>query len=174
MSTSASDPTVNRLGPLTGRPILFLDCDGSGLNGHERHPNGYCGSRPDVVARLNRVIAATDCVLVVTSAWRYLVHSGQMTVLGLESLLLTHGVAAHCRVAAVTRRDAAPEDCDRGRQVADWLVANAAAGPGRYAVLDDLELDIPVHGHPFVHVAGGDGMDDAAAALIALLAPDPR
>lgn len=166
-----SDPTLNRLGPLAGRLVLFLDCDGSGLNGHERHANGYCGSRPDVVARLNRVIAATDCVIVVSSAWRYLVHAGQMTVLGLESLLLTHGVDARCRVAAVTGRDAAPETCDRGRQITAWLAAHPEVG--RYAVLDDLELDIPAHGHPFVRTAGAGLTDADAAALIVLLSPDP-
>lgn len=139
-----------------------MDFDGSGLNGHERHPNGYCGSRPDVVARLNRVIAETDCVLVVASAWRYLVLNGCMTVVGLENMLLTHGLDCRNRVAGVVRADAAPDNCDRGRQISDWIRRNGADFARRYAVLDDMPFDIPDCGHPLV-LTEGAGMEDIDA-----------
>lgn len=84
--------------------ILSLDLDGV-LNDHSKHANGYCGTKPEFVSQLNRVIAATDCKLVISSARRYLVHGGHMTTTGFTNLLLTHGVDAHARVIGVTRKD---------------------------------------------------------------------
>ena len=145
--------------------ILFLDLDGV-ANGHERHANGYYGTKPECVAQLNRVIAATDCKLVISSAWRYLVHNRHMTIIGLENLLLTHGVDAKGRVFSVTRNDLNISDKhERGKQITEWIREYANGGsPFGYAVVDDdNELGIPEAGHPFVKTDGKVGLTEADA-----------
>ena len=60
-------------------PILFLDIDGV-LNGHEQDAHGYCRIQAGPVVHLNRILAETEARLVIASSWRYLVHSGAMTL----------------------------------------------------------------------------------------------
>jgi len=72
--------------------VIFLDIDGV-LNGHEfcEHAKS-CGINPECVCELNRIIAATDAKIVLSSAWRYMVHGGALTLKGFEYMLRTHGV----------------------------------------------------------------------------------
>lgn len=112
-------------------PVLFLDCDGV-INDHIAHSNGYCGTNPECVRRLNRILNNTSAGIVVSSAWRYLVHSGSMTLLGFESLLKSHGVDCHGRVIGLTCPD--EELSPRGSQIRHWLNEH---GGRDYVVLDD-------------------------------------
>lgn len=149
--------------------VLFLDLDGV-ANQHVSRPNGYCGMTPKCVARLNRVFAATDCRVVVSSSWRYMVIGGAMTVRGLEYLFLTHGLNVSGRVLGITPSD---EDTGgherRAEQVAAWL-RDDAVGVTRWAVVDDRPYDFPPPPYPFVHVAESSGLTDANAdRLIELL-----
>ena len=129
------------------------------------------------MAQLNRVIAATDCKLVISSAWRYLVHNKHMTLTGLENLLLTHGVNCHERVIGITRMDRNLSDKhERGKQIHDYLnnLEASVCGPSdRYAVVDDDgEIGIPEAGHPFVQTDGKVGLTASDAdRLIELLQP---
>lgn len=128
-------------------PIIYLDIDGV-LNGHERHPNGYCGMKPSALRAMNYLLAEVpEAMIVVTSAWRYLVHNQQMTVTGLESLLLTHGLACHRRIAGITGPDEPywppnpTEDyADPSVRVRQIEADVAERKPGRWLVLDDLPL----------------------------------
>lgn len=141
--------------------LIFLDVDGV-LNRHEAHENGYNGTHPECVAALNDLLAmAPDAKLVIISSWRYLVVTGQMTVQGFESMLLTHGLNCYGRVYGVTRSD--EETCGgvkdweylkehgaevRAEQIFEYVrAANADLPPGAPAVtavvLDDLELPLP-------------------------------
>ena len=97
---------------------IFLDFDGV-LNDHTVYENGYTGTKPSCVRVLNSVLREyPDTKLVIISSWRYLVHSGQMTLKGFESLMLTHGINAHNRVIGLTRED---RDDTRYEQILDWL-----------------------------------------------------
>lgn len=151
--------------------VLFLDIDGV-ANRHVPHANGYCGMDGDCVARLNRVIAATDCRVVVSSSWRYMVLCGAMNLIGLEHLLLTHGLDARKRVLGVTPSDEITGGHERrAQQVAAWLRDNAV-GVTRWAVVDDRPYDFPPPPYPFVHVAESAGLTAADAdRLIELLGP---
>ena len=136
------------------RGILFLDIDGV-LNDHTKLPSGYCGIQFDKVLQLNRILDAVDPQIVVSSAWRYQVTEGAMTLRGFETLLLVHGVKCHNRVLATTQRDpviAEPDHMDtdtwnrlglqwRSHQITRWLAANGSACP--FVVLDDLPIDVP-------------------------------
>jgi len=159
--------------------VLFLDVDGV-ANQHVPHPNGYCGMTPECVARLNRVFAATDCKVVVSSSWRYMVLGGEMTVKGLEYLFLTHGLNVRDRLLGVTPSDEATGGHERrAEQVASWIREwrddvqdRAAVRPPVpvYAVVDDRPYDFPPAPYPFVHVAESSGLTDADAdRLIELL-----
>lgn len=60
---------------MSGRPVLFLDIDGV-LNGHEYDREAESSTlHPDCVARLNRVLADSECSVVLSSAWRYMAFS---------------------------------------------------------------------------------------------------
>lgn len=166
--------------------ILFLDIDGV-LNTHEPlDPDVMCGQiHPDKVARLNRVLRETDARVVLSSAWRYIVHRGEMNLMGFEWLLRSHGVLAD-RLVGITRTDTMeratykgepgtwlPCANERGQQITDWLAVSlgtVGVEVARYAVVDDLDLGITAAGHTFVRTDGTVGLTDAdAAGLVGLL-----
>lgn len=150
--------------------ILFIDVDGV-LNFHEKTPSGYCGIDPRCRDRLNRITDETGAVLVISSAWRYLVTSGEMTVKGFEGMLRTHGIKAD--VIGVTRRDSEvlgpdgklmPMPDERGGQISDWLAVYGVVHDSiRYVVIDDMDLGIKFNGHPFVQTDGNVGLTEADA-----------
>jgi hypothetical protein len=134
-----------------------MDIDGP-LNGHVSTASGYCGICPVRAARLNRILEATDAQLVISSAWRYLVHKGAMTLDGFEHLLCTHGVKAHGRIFSLTCTDeSVPE---RGDQIAKFIGEYDTGCFRAYLVIDDLDLGISRCGHPFIQVDGTIGLTD--------------
>lgn len=151
---------------LPGEPVLFLDIDGV-LNGHEYDREAESSTlRPALVARLNRILAETDCAVVLSSAWRYMVLNGAMTLNGFGYLLRTHGVRIGGGLVGATGRDPQTEDPEeRGRLIQAWVTANRVE---RFAVVDDMAGGFT--GLPIVRTDGARGLTDADAdALIALL-----
>lgn len=181
------------------KPTLFLDVDGV-LNGHDR-PDGspYCTIRPTNVAAFNLILRERSPQIVLSSAWRYMVHGRSMKLDGFAYMLHTHGVVpivnrivgltcpdehcAHCGHRHTRRRgNTLAFDSDglalcrrcgkhsrRGDQIARWLAENPTEGP--YVVLDDLDLGIIAAGHPFVQTDGTAGLTEAdAREVIELLA----
>lgn len=156
--------------------VLFLDVDGV-LNGHEFDPlAASCGIRPDCVERLNRVLDATGCDVVLSSAWRYMVLCGAMTLEGFGYLLRTHGVRQlGDRLVGTlpfdTADDAEPKD--RGDLIAAWLAEHP--GYAKAVAVDDLDIFDPRLPHVgFVRTDGMKGLADADAdQLVALLRPCP-
>jgi hypothetical protein len=148
--------------------ILFLDIDGV-LNGHEQDAWGYNRIQPGPVVHLNRILAETEARLVISSAWRYLVHSGAMTLEGFSYMLITHGIACHGRLAGITCRD--EEAAPRGAQITRWLDEFSPHGEGpAYVVIDDEDVGVTGAGHPLVRTDGRVGLThrDADAAIAAL------
>ena len=144
--------------------ILFLDIDGV-LNGHEWDEGaGSNRIRYHCIRHLNRVIAETACKIVLSSAWRYMIHGGAMTMNGFDYLLRTHGTCG-ARVVGITLKD--EELPDRPDQIAKWLADN---GPvAAYAVVDD-DFEEGMAAHPFVKTEGSRGLSQAnATELIRLL-----
>lgn len=136
--------------------LLFLDIDGV-LNAHKSHPNGYCGIIDSARAQFNRVMdMCPDVQVVVSSAWRYHVHNGEMNLKGLEELLLTHGLSVKDRIHGITDRDDAPPMGHwtektkewwseqglkwRKQQIHDYVNGHK---PAKWVVIDDLALDMP-------------------------------
>lgn len=130
--------------------LLFLDIDGV-LNGHD-----YCPERNsstilrDRVELLNHVLRRTGAFVVLSSAWRYHLHSGRMTLDGIAWMLRQHGLI-QSRVVGVTRPDTMlapkrPMKNERGAQIADFLkfsIGMIGHPADSYAILDDggVEFD---------------------------------
>ncbi len=155
--------------------ILFLDIDGV-LNIHECHPEVGCGViHRDKMHRLNTILRQTDCKVVLSSAWRYLVHRKEMTVLGLERLFCSHGMIKG-RLIGVTRPDHSKVNdnyngdpatwvapLERGLQIHEyidelWLQTKTALES--FCVVDDLDLGISNHKLPFVQTHSQLGLQD--------------
>ena len=118
-----------------GLRVVFLDIDGV-LNDHSRVIESYCGIQPELVRRLNRITDATEAVLVISSAWRYMIYGHAMSLLGFQYMLMTHGVKAN--IVGITARD--EEVHEREEQIADYITKNKIT---KYVVLDNLPLQIP-------------------------------
>lgn len=135
--------------------VVFLDIDGV-LNGHEMNDHPHCKSysiNKKSVKHLNFILDETGAKIVVSSAWRYMVHGGAMTLQGFEYLLRTHYVACAGRILDVTPRD--EQIALRGEQIRAWLNSHRVES---YVVLDNLDLGITACGHPFVQTDGNEGL----------------
>lgn len=112
--------------------VIFLDIDGV-LNDHKPVVSNYGGIFPRKVKMLNQITDATEAVIVVSSAWRYMVHGGAMTLGGFKYMFLTHGVRGN--VIDITPSD---EDIPtRPEQITYWLQNNNV---GRYIIIDDIDF----------------------------------
>lgn len=111
--------------------ILFLDIDGV-LNGHQYNDqaksNGICKS---CVSQLNRIILETDCKIVLSSAWRYMISGGAMTNTGFRYMMSTHGVVGLDIIDITVPDEEVPL---RGNQISNWIQTNAYDS---FAVVDD-------------------------------------
>jgi len=156
--------------------ILFLDIDGV-LNDHAmcEVPN-CCTIKPACMASLNRIIHDTDCKIVLSSAWRYIVHGHDMTCRGFEYMLRTHGLIDRPGVILdLTRPDAALNE-PRSAQILHWLrEAESCCGLAleirtfHWAVVDDLDLGFSACeqcGPRFVRTNGKSGLNHVSAQQI--------
>jgi hypothetical protein len=146
---------------------LFLDIDGV-LNNH--HFDEVARSNridADKVSLLNSILLGTNSKLVLSSAWRYLDHRGDMTLDGLDWLLRSHGVKAEALIG-ITHPDTPVEWNEKTGRPSRFLtderglqIARFRAFYGhqeRYVVLDDLDLGISAAGHPFVQTKSDIGL----------------
>ena len=162
--------------------VLFLDIDGV-LNGHEFDDEAQsCNIRRECVKHLNRVVKETGCRIVLSSAWRYMVHGGAMTLRGFGYMLRTHGLISDCGhahlIVDLTRKDDEsidPKDLkldERAKQCREWLEWRSAFTPAvtHFAAVDDEDHQFDAHGIPAVITDGKRGMTEADAdELIRLL-----
>jgi hypothetical protein len=158
--------------------LIFLDIDGV-LNGHEFNADAMSSTFDrDKVHVLNRILKETDAKIVLTSAWRYLVHRGEMNLEGLNWLLKSHGIMDG-RLAGITRMDTMerpvyrgdlnswPATNERGRQITDWIAENLPDHNGiAYIAVDDLDLGIIEEGHAFIQTDPKVGLTHSHADKI--------
>ena len=163
------------------QPIIFLDIDGV-LNGHTQMENYYCGTKPECVSRFNRILdAVPDAKIVISSAWRYMILRGDVTVAGFEMLLLTHGVKCYQRVIGHTVADGPielePSHHDpeawkesglrwRREQIRQWAFEHNVT---KYVAVDDLPLDMKEQ----VWIDGEQGLQDADVDTIIARITEP-
>jgi hypothetical protein len=133
--------------------LLFLDIDGV-LNDHKLNPAGVGTIMAEHRFHLNRILEEVpDLQIVVSSAWRYLILRGEMTVKGFERLLESHGVRCRGRVHGCTVSDAEVFEEPPIEDIESWSRLGlsgrvfqirlyvAAYKPDRYVILDDLALE---------------------------------
>ena len=88
--------------------VIFLDIDGV-LNRLKPLSNGYCGIDGYNLDNLCKILSHfPDVRIVLSSAWRYLVHNGDFSLRGFEYLLCIHGADADVikdRIIGVTETD---------------------------------------------------------------------
>lgn len=148
--------------------------------------------KPECMFQLNRVIQATGCKLILSSAWRYMILNKAMTLRGMAYLLLTHGLYAlehttkgwdHPLVDFLdedtsytdNERAQGADKTGRGKLIRGWLNLNSMSIDHevistQYACVDDMDLGYTHYGHPHVITKGDIGLTPADAdALIALL-----
>lgn len=145
--------------------LIFLDIDGV-LNDHKIPEGVHCGQiHSQKVTLLNRVLRFTGAQIVLSSAWRYIVHRGEANLEGMSWLLQSHGLLAG-KLVGITRMDTEPQNWDgrpeswvaspeRGQQITEYLAQHPCE---RYVVVDDLDLGITAAGHPFVKTNGTRGL----------------
>lgn len=154
--------------------ILFLDIDGV-LNDHAFcEVSQSCTIKPQCMAYLNSILHETHCQIVLTSAWRYIYHGGDMTLRGFEYMLRTHGLLQRTLpiIVGATDKDRDTKE-PRAEQVKRWLSTAATCnGWGlearvfRWAILDDLDLgftDCPECQERFVRTNGESGLNHISA-----------
>jgi hypothetical protein len=136
--------------------IIFLDIDGP-LNMHIfDRVAGCCGIERKCVRELNRIIKATDAKIVLSSAWRYMIHGGAMTSSGFEYMLRTHGACTDLKIIGLTCRD--EELKTRGLQIQNWIDRHRHLKIKKYVVIDDDAFDIAHCRHPLVKVGSKIGL----------------
>lgn len=154
--------------------LLFLDIDGV-LNDHSALPSGYCGIQYALAERLNCILSAVpDAQIVVSSAWRYMILEGAMTLKGFGYVLSMHGVKSHGRMHGYTEADFSPDEQPshfdretwkeigiklRAEQIAKYVMEHQ---PIRFAVLDDLPLNVP----NLVQTDGTKGITDRDVEIV--------
>lgn len=153
--------------------ILFLDVDGV-LNGHQKHRRSpYTKINRSCVGHLNRVLERTGCKIVLSSAWRYMVLNGSMTLRGFDYMLRTHGLSGTSEVL-VGSTVADEVIASREGQVLAWVRSQRERlliqKPRRWAVVDDLPLEFGREAWRFVQTDGLKGMTrQDASRLIEVL-----
>lgn len=164
--------------------IIFLDIDGV-LNGHDWDEAAQSNRiRHRCVEQLSRILGETGAKIVLSSAWRYMIHCGAMTTIGFEYMLRTHGASGIVhKIVGVTIKD---EDTPgylgaghvdgswepRTKQIRMWLEDHP--GVTEFVVIDDA--DLVDFGERFVQTDGATGLteDDANRAIDLLNANDYR
>ena len=118
--------------------ILFFDIDGV-LNDHKWNDVAKsCSIKKECVEEFNRIIHETDCKLVISSAWRYMIIGASMTLKGFEYMLRTHGCTQKMDILDMTPSD---EDIThRADQIRAWIDNHSDID--RWVAVDDLKLDL--------------------------------
>lgn len=169
-----------------GEPIIFLDIDGV-ISHHIYSPVAQSNViEPGLVQILNSVLLATNCKIVLSSAWRYIFYRDEANLIGLDWLLRSHGLAGR-RLIDVTGQDTMvphydgdkfnfwPIENERGLQIKKWLDLNDPKKLSPYVVIDDggfdretklwTDLGITSCRHPVVWTHPTHGISHANAAI---------
>jgi hypothetical protein len=154
-----------------------LDLDGC-INDHTYDPIANSNTLDkDKVDLLNQILKETGAYIVLSSAWRYLVHRKEMSLVGLNWLLRSHGVMDGRLVDVIGPDTMIPCDTnfngipgtwpienERGLQITKWI-ASQSTKPEKYLVIDDLDLGINEERHPFLHINSSKGLTEFDAQV---------
>lgn len=151
--------------------VVFLDIDGV-LNCHDFDVGSQSNRiQYRCIRQLNRIIKATGCNFVLSSAWRYMLlkrpgYKPAMTLQGFEYMMRTHGTCGF-RLLGTTCSDEEigwkPDPNNnlpvRGLQITRWLKENGD-GIKRYIAIDDEDWGITEQGHRLVRTQSRWGLSE--------------
>jgi HAD domain in Swiss Army Knife RNA repair proteins len=125
--------------------LLFLDIDGV-LNTHEQNLANVAsfGSHSidrSMIVRINTIIRQVDLLVVIISAWRYMILELDMTPCGFENMMRSHGFQFIDTIIGCTCSDELT--ADRADQIRDFR--SKYNHVGRFAIIDDLDLIVFPH-----------------------------
>ena len=139
--------------------VLLFDIDGV-LNDHSWNPIAKSNNiMPKMVEQFNRIIHETDCKLVISSAWRYMVIGGALTLPGFAYMLRTHGVTDKAEIIGMTASD--EDEPNRSDQILAWIAEHPEVTS--WVAVDDLNLDL---GDNFVQTDSKVGLTQELAEVI--------
>lgn len=146
-------------------PLIFLDIDGV-LN--DKSFNHLAQSNTidrDKIRNINLLLEYTNAQVVISSAWRYMVHEGAMTLDGFAYMMRTHGLD-HQAIVGVTRKDKTIDEL-RQHQIIDYLREHYGYfwNYPPFIIIDDLKKEecFPdVHEENFVQTKSNIGFDSDA------------
>lgn len=154
--------------------LIFLDVDGV-LNSHKDvQENGINSINRTCMAFLNQVIGETGAQLVISSAWRYMILGGAMTLDGFRYMLQTYGL----RTDAVLHGHTVPDEAipERGDQILSYVLNAGPTGTVEsWIVLDDASPTLAPSlidrcGDRWLPIDGSRGLDnDAVNAAVEIL-----
>lgn len=140
--------------------IIFLDIDGV-LNNHTTLiPWGFDN---ECIKYFNWILQKTDAKIIISSAWRYLIIDGQMTLKGFETMMRTHGINCLNRVIGLTTLD--DIIFEREDQIKLWISVKKESIE-KFIIIDDC-WEFPTYKNNFVHTDGYYGLTfkDAEKAI---------
>ena len=121
------------------KTYLIIDIDGV-LNSHENHKyNPYCGFNPKCVKYFNVLLDKIEKPkLIISSAWRYMIINGAMTIKGFEHLLKIGGLHDKMEVIGNTVSDEtfSSRECQILATLGNFDLFNE-----NYLIIDDLPLE---------------------------------
>ena len=122
--------------------VLFLDIDGV-LNNHKINPeSGCCGIDRRPMKQLNRILIRTECCLVISSAWRYMIHNEAMTVTGFFHMLRILGMRGdHNPILDIIEKDDLQDTStgQRAKQIQKFLQRKNTF-IDQYCIVDDCDF----------------------------------
>lgn len=144
--------------------FIFLDIDGVFNPQNYEEMRGVASFYPEQVTLFNWLLNKhQDAKIVISSAWRYMVHNGSMTQQGFEELLRSHGIKCSGRLVGVTPKDVRLQGGDsqdiydarawsfseRGRQIEQFL-KESEIPVTNMVVIDDAPMGMQFD--PYEHV----------------------
>ncbi len=119
---------------------IYLDMDGV-LNNHQKNKeNQYCGIHQQNVTQFNKILRAyPNTRIVLSSAWRYMIHGGAMTKVGFEYMMKSHGILDTFTIYDITNSDET-FPFERVGQITHYYL-NTIGITDKVCILDDLLLN---------------------------------
>lgn len=119
------------------KKILFLDIDHVLNDGSFNTVSQSFTLKKDCVTRFNRIIHATKPLCVISSAWRYCILSGAMTLEGFKIMMRTHGITDALNLIGYCGLDLEENLSARGLVIDRWLKSNGIIGQLPFLIIDD-------------------------------------
>ena len=116
--------------------LIFLDIDGV-LNDHSfNYESQSLSLKSECIWCFNQILNNINVSVVLSSAWRYMIHGGDISLKGFEYLLRTHGVSSKINIIGVTVLDELIQN--RVDQI-QYFIENCKHIE-KYVVLDDIDF----------------------------------